>query len=110
MKRYLSALRYVTVVAGNSSSGLLEVPSVHVPTLNIGERQKGRTHGASVYDCASDTVSIIAGLKTVLSEEFREMACHAVNPYEKENTAQTIFDVIATYPLDKLHQKIFYNL
>lgn len=110
LKRYLSALRYVTVVAGNSSSGLLEVPSVHVPTLNIGERQKGRTHGASVYDCASDTVSIIAGLKTVLSEEFREMACHAVNPYEKENTAQTIFDVIATYPLDKLHQKIFYNL
>lgn len=110
LKRYLSALRYVTVVAGNSSSGLLEVPSVHIPTLNIGERQKGRTHGASVYDCASDTASIIAGLKTVLSEEFREMSCHAVNPYEKENTAQAIFDVIATYPLDKLHQKVFYNL
>lgn len=110
LKRYLSALRYVTAVAGNSSSGLLEVPAVHIPTLNIGERQKGRTHGASVYDCASDTASIIAGLKIVLSEEFREMACHAVNPYEKENTAQTIFDVIATYPLDKLHQKKFYNL
>lgn len=110
LKRYLSALRHVTAVAGNSSSGLLEVPSVHIPTLNIGERQKGRTHGASVHDCASDTASIIAGLKTVLSEEFREMACHAVNPYEKENTAQAIFDVIATYPLDKLHQKTFYNL
>lgn len=110
LKRYLSALRYVTAVAGNSSSGLLEVPSAHIPTLNIGERQKGRAHGASVYDCASDTASITAGLKTVLSEEFREMACHAVNPYEKENTAQTIFDVIATYPLDKLHQKVFYNL
>lgn len=110
LKRYLSALRYVTAVAGNSSSGLLEVPSAHIPTLNIGERQKGRAHGASVYDCASDTASITAGLKTVLSEEFREMACHAVNPYEKENTAQAIFDVIATYPLDKLHQKVFYNL
>lgn len=110
LKRYLSALRYVTAVAGNSSSGLLEVPSAHIPTLNIGERQKGRTHGVSVHDCASDTASIIAGLKTVLSEEFREMACHAVNPYEKENTAQAIFDVIATYPLDKLHQKTFYNL
>lgn len=110
LKRYLSALQYVTAVAGNSSSGLLEVPSAHIPTLNIGERQKGRIHGASVYDCASDTDSIIAGLKIVLSEEFREMACHAVNPYEKENTVKNIFEVITTYPLDKLRQKTFYNL
>lgn len=110
LKRYLSALQYVTAVAGNSSSGLLEVPSAHIPILNIGERQKGRIHGASVCDCASDVASIIAGLKAVLSEEFRGIARHAVNPYEKENTARNIFDVIATYPLDKLHQKTFYNL
>lgn len=110
LKRYLSALQYVTAVAGNSSSGLLEVPSVHIPTLNIGERQKGRTHGESVFDCGSDTNSIIAGLNTILSDEFREVAYKAANPYEKENTAQNIFNVIATYPLDKLHQKIFYNL
>lgn len=110
LKRYLSALRYVAAVVGNSSSGLLEVPSAHIPTLNIGERQKGRTHGESVFDCGSDTNSIIAGLNTILSDEFREVAYKAANPYEKENTAQNIFNVIATYPLDKLHQKIFYNL
>lgn len=110
LKRYLSALRYVMAVVGNSSSGLLEVPSAHIPILNIGERQKGRIHGVSVYDCFSDTASIIAGLKTVLSEKFREIACHAVNPYEKADTAQNIFNVIATYPLDKLQQKSFYNL
>lgn len=110
MKRYLSALQHVTAVVGNSSSGLLEVPSAHIPTLNIGDRQKGRTRGASVYDCASDTASIIEGLKIVLSEDFREKARKATNPYEKKNTAQNIFNVIATYPLDKLQQKSFYNL
>lgn len=110
MRRYLSALRYVTAVVGNSSSGLLEVPSAHIPTLNIGERQKGRIHGESVLDCGSDTASIIAGLNTVLSDKFREIAHKAVNPYEKENTAQAVYDVISTYPLDKLQQKTFYNL
>lgn len=110
MKRYLSVLQYITAVVGNSSSGLLEVPSAHIPTLNIGDRQKGRTRGASVYDCASDTASIIEGLKIVLSEDFREKARKATNPYKKKNTAQNIFNVIATYPLDKLQQKSFYNL
>lgn len=110
MRRYLSALRHVCAVIGNSSSGLVEAPSAYIPTLNIGDRQKGRTRGASVYDCASDTASIITGLKTVLSEEFRKIACQAINPYEKEHTAQHIFDVIATYPLDILQQKSFYNL
>lgn len=110
MRRYLSALQYVTAVAGNSSSGLLEVPSAHIPTLNIGDRQKGRIHGKSVLDCGSDTNSIIAGLNTVLSDEFREIARRAMNPYEEENTAQSVFYIISTYPLDKLRQKKFYNL
>lgn len=110
MKRYLSVLQYAVAVVGNSSSGLIEVPSSHIPTLNIGDRQKGRTHGASVYDCAGDTASIMEGLRTVLSEDFRAQARQATNPYEKENTAQNIFNVIAAYPLDKLQRKTFYNL
>ena len=108
--RYLSALQYVVAVVGNSSSGLIEVPSAHIPTLNIGERQKGRIHGESVLDCGSDTASIIAGLNQVLSYEFRMGAYVAMNPYEKENTAQLIFDIISTYPLDILQRKPFYNL
>lgn len=110
MRRYLSALHNVRAVIGNSSSGLVEVPSAHIPTLNIGDRQKGRTQGKSVYNCASDTASIIAGLKKVLSEDFQVAAYHADNPYEKTNTTKNIFDVIATYPLDKLQRKTFYNL
>lgn len=110
LKRYLSALQYVTAVVGNSSSGLLEVPSVHIPTLNIGDRQKGRVHGNSVLDCASDKESIIRGLTMVLSLSFKEVALKASNPYEKENTVQSVFDVISTYPLDELKRKSFYNL
>ena len=67
VRRYLSALGYVTAVVGDSSSGLLEVPSAHIPTLNIGDRQKGRTRGASVVDVASDEASIVKGLQKVLS-------------------------------------------
>ena len=59
MRRYLSALRYVTAVVGNSSSGLLEVPSAHIPTLNIGERQKGRIHGESVDVKCSELIFVM---------------------------------------------------
>jgi UDP-N-acetyl-D-glucosamine 2-epimerase, UDP-hydrolysing len=54
MRRYLSALKYVSAVIGNSSSGIIEVPSAHIPTLNIGCRQNGRTKGASVVDCKAE--------------------------------------------------------
>lgn len=110
MRRYLSALRYVSAVIGNSSSGILEVPSAHIPTLNIGDRQKGRTRGLSVLDCGSEFSSIVAGLKTVLSPSFRQLAATAANPYEKAGTAQAIFEVVSTCSLDQLKQKSFYNL
>lgn len=110
LKRYLSALSYVTAVVGNSSSGLLEVPSAHIPTLNIGDRQKGRARGASVVDVSSDKASIVAGLQNVLSPDFRAFCKTTANPYEKEETAESIFKVISTYPLDKLSRKSFYNL
>lgn len=110
LRRYLSALQFVQAVVGNSSSGILEVPSAHIPTLNIGDRQKGRAHGLSVLDSSSDYCGIVAGLSTVLSPSFVRIAKTTANPYEKENTAQSIFDVISRYPLDQLKQKTFYNL
>ena len=110
VRRYLSALGYVTAVVGNSSSGLLEVPSAHIPTLNIGDRQKGRTRGASVVDVASDEASIVKGLQKVLSPNFRAFCKKTTNPYEKEGTAESIVKVISTYSLDTFLQKSFYNL
>lgn len=108
--RYLSVMKQVAAVVGNSSSGLLEVPSFGIPTLNIGDRQKGRTAAESVYNCAPDKVSVLEGLYKVLSKEFRELAYDVRNPYEKANTAEEIFKIISTYPLEKLNQKSFYNI
>lgn len=108
--RYLSVMKQVAAVVGNSSSGLLEVPSFGIPTLNIGDRQKGRLAAESVYNCAPDKTSVLEGLDKVLLKEFRELAYVVRNPYEKANTAEEIFKVVSTYPLKGLNQKRFYNL
>jgi len=110
IKRYISVIQYVAAVVGNSSSGLVEVPSAHVPTLNIGDRQKGRTRGQSVLDCVSDTASIVEGMKAILSDEFKQKAKAAANPYEKEGTAENIFKVISNAELETLIHKSFYDL
>lgn len=110
IKRYLSVMKYAGAVVGNSSSGLLEVPSFGIPTLNIGDRQKGRMAADSVYNCETDKESILKGLDTVMSPAFKQKAAKTQNPYDKEGTAQAIFDVICTYPIDELKQKHFYNL
>ena len=110
IKRYLSVMKYVGAVVGNSSSGLVEVPSFGIPTLNIGDRQKGRIAAESVYNCQTDTESILKGLDVIMSPEFIQMAKQTQNPYDKEGTAQTIFDVISTFPLEQLKQKHFYDI
>lgn len=110
MNRYLSALQYVTAVVGNSSSGIIEVPSFGIPTLNIGDRQKGRVAAASVIHCGNSTAEIKNGLQTALSVEQKEIAQKCTNPYEKEGTAQAILNVIKTYPLENIIQKSFYNV
>ncbi len=108
--RYLSVMKEVGAVVGNSSSGLVEVPSFCIPTLNIGDRQKGRLAAESVLNCDTDCESILAGLDSVLSPEFSDTASHVLNPYDKEGTAQNIFDVISTYPLEELNQKHFFDI
>jgi UDP-N-acetylglucosamine 2-epimerase (non-hydrolysing)/GDP/UDP-N,N'-diacetylbacillosamine 2-epimerase (hydrolysing) len=100
----------VAAVVGNSSSGIVEVPSFGKPTLDIGDRQKGRIAADSIYHCETDKCSILKGLDVVLSGEFRSKASKTVNPYEKPNTAKIMFDVISTFPLEKLGQKHFYDL
>lgn len=108
--RYLSAMKYCGAVVGNSSSGILEVPSFGIPTLNIGDRQKGRIAAGSVYNCAPDFESVLAGLDKVMTSEIRKEAKGVKNPYDKEGTAENIFKVISSYPLEQLNQKHFYDI
>lgn len=108
--RYLSVMKQVAAVVGNSSSGLMEVPSFGKPTLDIGDRQKGRMAADSVLHCNPDKESILSGLNTVLSPSFQEKAARTKNPYEREGSAKAVFDVISTYPLTELNQKQFYDI
>lgn len=109
-KRYYSALKYAFAVIGNSSSGLVEAPSFGIPTLNIGDRQKGRARGGSIVDIAATYQDIKSGLQKALSADFRQIAASAKNPYEKTNTLQNIFDVLKNYPLDNIVKKHFYDI
>ncbi len=110
MKRYLSVLQFVAAVVGNSSSGIIEAPTFGIPTLNVGDRQKGRVAGDSVVNCSVDKVSIMNGLTTVLSTQMQEKARSTHNLYEKPGTADAIFKVISSYPLEGSIQKPFYDL
>ena len=110
LKRYLSTLKYVKVVVGNSSSGIIEVPSFGIPTLNIGERQKGRLTSKSVVNCGTSKEEIIKGLNFCLSTEVQAEVRTFKNPYDKENTAQVIYKQLKTCDLEKIKMKSFYNL
>lgn len=106
LKRYLSALKYAKAAVGNSSSGIIEVPSFGIPTLNIGDRQRGRLAADSVINCGTSKEEILSGLNKVLNTEYKEIT----NPYEGKNTTADILNVLKTYPLEGLIQKSFYNL
>lgn len=94
-RRYLSVVALADVVIGNSSSGLSEVPSFHIPTVNIGNRQKGRERSSSVIDCAPRKEEINLAIKQALSEEFRKVVEQTCNPYEKEGTSDQIVQIVS---------------
>ena len=106
LKRYLSSLQFVKAVVGNSSSGIIEVPSFGIPTLNIGDRQKGRIAAKSVVNCGTSKREILAGLELILNTELKNIR----NPYEGVDTTADIVYILKTYSLERLIQKSFYNL
>ena len=110
MRRYLSALHCATAVVGNSSSGIVEVPSMGIPTLDIGIRQSGRTAAPSVHHCGVTEEAISDGLDTILSDEFRQMARSAQNPYFQPDTLQKMVDAVTLTPLDGITVKPFYDI
>ena len=75
---------------GNSSSGLTEAPSFGIPTVNIGNRQRGRIQAESVINCGPEKDEILRALERACSPDFRKTAAGAVNPPEGRNTAEEI--------------------
>ena len=108
--RYFSLMRFMKAAVGNSSSGIVEVPSLHIPTLNIGIRQNGRRRAASVVDCGVTLDEISRGLHRVLGADMQQLARTVQNPYEQPDTLQRIVDVVCNTPLEGITVKRFHDL
>ena len=108
--RYLSALKYVDAVVGNSSSGLLEAPSFNVGTINIGDRQKGRIKAESVIDCLPERKVIIESIEKIYTREFQELLKTVKNPYDNGQSSIKIVDVLKNLNLENILKKEFYNI
>ncbi len=108
MRRYLSILQYIGGVVGNSSSGIIEVPSFHIPTINIGDRQKGRVAAASVLNCNPEKAAIEENLTAILQPGYKDSLGNIQNPYNKPNTAEEIVKIIKEQKIEPV--KKFYNL
>ena len=111
-RRYLSAMKYCNMVIGNSSSGILEAPSFHVPTINIGDRQKGRVAATTVINCKPQKKEIVEAIRKAQNKSFIENIQMAINPYEKHGTSRNIVQTIKEYLInDKIDlKKKFYDL
>jgi GDP/UDP-N,N'-diacetylbacillosamine 2-epimerase (hydrolysing) len=96
-------------VVGNSSSGLIEVPSFKKGTINVGDRQRGRLRAASVIDCEPECASIRVALNELFSAEFQSRIPVVENPYGKGGASDAIVEELERRPLDKLLKKHFYD-
>lgn len=107
-QRYLSAIKHCTAVVGNSSSGIIEVPSFDKPTVDIGVRQKGRIAANSVLNCEPNAGSIKETISMAVSGSFLESSEPIVNPYGQGNASQQIVDFLKD--ADVGATKSFYDL
>ncbi len=110
--RYLSSLKYVDAVIGNSSSGIIEAPSFEVPTINIGDRQKGRIQASSVINCRPEKEEILEAFKTIFSREFKNILKDVKNPYGEGNVSERIIKIIKKHLFNELIdiKKTFYDI
>lgn len=92
VRRYLSLMKYSEFVLGNSSSGIVETPAFHVPTVNIGDRQRGRLQSESIINCGTKAEDIVEAIKYVMNEEHKTICMGVVSPYGDGNAAERIAD------------------
>jgi GDP/UDP-N,N'-diacetylbacillosamine 2-epimerase (hydrolysing) len=108
--RYLSCLRHVDGVVGNSSSGLIEVPSFGKGTINIGDRQLGRLKAKSVIDCIPEQKSIAVAIQQLYSKEFQLKLKTVKNPYGEGGASKKVVETLIRVPLGDILKKHFFDL
>lgn len=111
MRRYLSLMRYAEFVLGNSSSGIIETPVFKIPTVNIGDRQKGRLQTKSIINCESDKDSILSAIDKAMSSQFRQLCENVISPYgdghASERISRKIYDIVVSGEINL--KKKFYD-
>ena len=107
---YLSCMAIMDGIVGNSSSGILEAPTLKVGTINIGDRQLGRTQSDSVINALSNKESIEKALKKLLSSEFKLTLATCSSPYGEGGASRKILRVLSDFKFDENPQKSFYDL
>jgi len=110
--RYLSALKYVDGVVGNSSSGLIEAPSFKIGTINIGDRQKGRIKAQSVIDCEPYSNDILESINKLYSMNFQVSLKSVINPYSdyKNNVSKNIVNILKKFSFKNILKKKFFDI
>lgn len=109
-KLYLSTMKQVSAVIGNSSSGITEAPTFKVPTINVGNRQKGRPQSRSIINCSYELTSFVKAIKRLSSKRYINNLNKTKNPYGNSLSSKKIFRVIRTIISDKKKIKNFYDL
>ena len=107
---YLSTLLYCDGVVGNSSSGILEVPTLKKATINIGNRQLGREMAECIFNCELDSGLIAKSIDEIYSENFRGVLSKVSNPYGRGGASLKIFEEIKKSDLSNLVVKNFHDL
>jgi len=110
IQRYANALRHVDIVLGNSSSGLIEAPLFLTPSINIGDRQKGRLKGDSVISCKENKEDIVLAIEKAQNTEFIKSIQRKQNPYGQGGASEKIYETVKNCNLDDLIKKQFNDL
>ena len=110
--KYLSCLKYAAIVIGNSSSGIIETASFKIPTIDIGDRQRGRLAPANVIHCECEQKAIEAAIHEGLSKDFRNSLNAYINPYGDGNAAGRMVNILKkiNWKDERLLKKQFYDL
>lgn len=112
IRRYLSLMKYAEFVLGNSSSGIIETPAFHIPTINIGDRQKGRLQSKSIINCGTTKEEIVKSIDKALSNEHKELCKSTVSTYgdgqSAKRIADKVFEVVMKDDIDL--KKKFYDI
>lgn len=108
--KYLSTMKFVDAVVGNSSSGIIEAPSFKIGTINIGDRQTGRIRAKSIIDCSPSKEAIRSAIKKLYSKEFQKALKDIVNPCAGAGVANRIKEILKNCDISNIIKKDFYDI